>query len=252
MNEAVFTAGYDRTPLSPEQMAEFPTPELAAFAAAWLDFQRSSPCTTEKRSFAYFTAPGQDAMAEPDILYGPDREQAYKKLMWSFRRCQRMGLLDRYFDAAHNQYYESKTIKGLVLLKEWSIESVAKPGLYTGSFRRIVPEDYDQIWLIVRGLKAMPKNPLGNICHVPLLSPSKGLWYHYLDLKKAGKWDRRAFMMDYAPKFLEEMLKPEPRAKLEELRELAKSQAILCACYCTDENLCHRSLVKAIYQTMRG
>lgn len=250
MNDDMLKAGYDKRGLTPEQLAEFPEPELAAFAAAWLNFQRSSPCTTEKRTFPYFTAPGQDAMAEPDVLYGPDRTQAYKRLMWAFRRCQRMRLLDRYFDAAHNQYYESCSVKGLVLLKEWSTEQVAKPGLYTGSFRQIVPEDYDQVWLIVRGLKAMPSNPLGNIYHVPLLSPSRQLWYRYLDLRKTGKWDRRAFMMDYAPRFLEEMLQPEPNAKLKELHELVKTQAILCACYCSDERLCHRSLVQAIIQTM--
>lgn len=236
--------------LSPEQAAEFPGELLNRFAQAWLTFRHSSPCTSDKRTFQYFQTPSEQDMAEPDILYGPDRELSYRQLLGAFRACQRARAFDRYFDPAHNQYYESGTMPGLVLLKEWISEQVTAPGLYTGSFRMIRPEDYDEIWLIVRGLKAMPKNPLGNIHHVPLLSPSKQLWYHYLDLKKAGRWDRGTFLSDYAPKFLEEMLQPEPRAKLQELHQLTKTKAILCACYCTDEDLCHRSLVRLIQQAM--
>ena len=74
-------------------------------------------------------------------------------------------------------------------------------------------------WLIVRGLKSMPKNPLGNIRHVPVLAPSQALWYHYLDLKKAGNWNEQIFLSDYAPRFLSEMLQPEQKAKLQELCE---------------------------------
>ena len=241
---------YSEPALSPEQKAEFPSPDLGRFALAWLSFRRSSPCTTEKTSFPYFTAQKAEEMAEDDILFGPDRTAAHKNLMWAFRRCQRLRLFDRYFDAAHAQFYESATLPGLVLLKEWASEQVTLPGLYTGSFRSIKPENYDEIWLIVRGLKAMPKNPLGNIYHVPVLSPSQQLWYHYLDLKKAGKWDQASFMNDYAPKFLNEMLQPEPFAKLKELRERTKTEAILCACYCPDEDLCHRRMVRMIQDTM--
>lgn len=236
--------------LTPEQKAEFPGPDLERFALAWLAFQRSSPCTTEKTSWPYFTAPKAEDMAEDDILFGPDRAQAHKALMWAFRRCQRAKAFGRYFDAAHSQFYESRALPGLVLLKEWASEQITLPGLYTGSFRSIKPEDYDEIWLIVRGLKAMPKNPLGNIYHVPLLAPSKQLWYHYLDLKKAGCWNRETFMGDYAPKFLNEMLQPEAHAKLRELCDKTKTMSILCACYCTDEDLCHRSLVRMIHTAM--
>ncbi len=238
--------------LSPAQSAEFPGPELSRFALDYVAFQRSSPATTKKRSFPYFSAPAEDAMDEDDVLYGDDREACYKRLMWSFRKCQRARAFDRFFDAAHNQFYESATIPGLVLLKEWAMEQVTVPGLYTGSFRSVIPENYDQIWLCVRGLKAMPKNPVGNIFHVPLLSPSQKLWYHYLDLKKAGKWDEQAFREDYTPKFLEEMLQPEPYAKLQELEELTRDQSVLAACYCTNEDLCHRSLVRLIISQMRA
>lgn len=235
---------------APEQLAEFPGELLSGFIAAWLEFRHSSPCTTEKTSFKYFPLPKAEDMSEDDVLYGPDRELAYRKLMWAFRKCQRAHAFDRYFDAAHAQYYESATLPGLVLLKEWASEPVSAPGLYTGSFRSIRPEDYDEIWLIVRGLKAMPKNPLGNIRHVPILSPSQPLWYHYLDLKKAGKWNEGSFMADFAPKFLNEMLRPEPYAKLRELHGMTRDKAVLCACYCGNEDLCHRKLVRMILATM--
>ena len=242
---------YSEPALSPEQKAEFPGPDLERFALAWVTFRRSSPCTTDKASFRYFTAPKAEEMDEDDILFGPDRNLAHKALMQAFRRCQRMRLFDRYFDPAHAQFYESRTLPGLVLLKEWASEQATAPGLYTGSFRSIKPEEYDEIWLVVRGLKSMPKNPLGNIHHVPLLAPSQPLWYHYLDLKRAGRWDRTSFMEDYAPKFLNEMLQPEPLAKLKELHERTKTEAILCACYCPDEDLCHRKLIRMIQETMQ-
>lgn len=242
--------GYSPPALSPEQAAEFPGQLLSGFALAWLTFRRSSPCTTKKASFQYFTAPGEQGMSEEDVLYGPERDASYKSLMWHFRRCQRAHAFDRYFDAAHNQYYESKTLPGLVLLKEWSLEQPALPGLYTGSFRSVKPEDYDEIWLVVRGLKSMPKNPVGNIYHVPLLAPSRQLWYHYLDLKKAGNWNGSTFRADFAPRYLQEMLQPEANAKLRELHEKIKTETVLCACYCTDESLCHRSLIRLIMQAM--
>lgn len=236
--------------LTPEQAAEFPGPLLSAFALAWLSFRRSSPCTTEKTLFKYFPVPKAEDMAEDDVLYGPDREQAYKALMWAFRRCQRAHAFDPYFGPGRTQYYESTTLPGLVLLKEWTAEQAVLPGLYTGSFRAIKPEEYDEIWLVVRGLKAMPKNPLGNIHHVPLLAPSRQLWYRYLDLRKAGRWGHDAFMSDFAPRYLGEMLEPEPMAKLRELHERCRTEAILCACYCTDEDLCHRSLIRRIDAAM--
>ena len=241
---------YQPPALSPEQEKEFPGEAVKAFALAWLTFQRSSPCTSDKIRFKYFQAPAAEKMAEDDVLYGPDRDLAYRRLMHAFRRCQRLRAFDPYLGPGHTQYYQSETLPGLAVMAEWAREQVTMPGLYTGSFRSIRAEDYDEIWLIVRGLKAMPKNPAGNIFHVPLLAPSQQLWYRYLDMKKAGRWDRATFDAVFAPAYLKEMLRPEPRAKLKELHGKIKDQAVLCACYCTDENLCHRSLVRMILQAM--
>ena len=118
--------------------------------------------------------------------------------------------------------------------------------LMIGSFKNIKPDDYDQIWICVRSLKQMPKNPKNNIFHVPLLSPSQNLFFKHLDWKKQGIWDKDKFDKEFAPQFLQEMLQPEPLAKLQELAELVKTQDILIVCYCGDESLCHRKLIRQI------
>ena len=124
--------------------------------------------------------------------------------------------------------------------------------LYTGSFRSIRPDDYDQIWLCVRSLKHMPKNPNQNIFHVPILSPSFELFKATLELKQAKKWNKDIFDKWFAPRFAHEMLTPEAQAKLKELAELSKIKNILIVCYCPDENLCHRSVLKFIIDKMHA
>lgn len=116
--------------------------------------------------------------------------------------------------------------------------------LYSGSFRSIQPDQYDQIWLCVRSLKAMPKNPYGNIFHIPELSPSTQLFFEALNLKKAGKWNNDTFNTIYLPKFVEELKQPAAYQKLEELVELSRSKNILIVCYCSNESLCHRRILK--------
>lgn len=236
--------------LSPEQAAEFPGEDLGRFALAWLEFRRSSPCTTERRSFPYFTAPGEDAMDEADVLYGPDRELAYRKLMWAFRKCQRSRVFDPYFDPAHRQYYPASTLPGLVLLKEWASERVAMPGLYTGSLRTVKPEAYDEVWVLEEDAEAVPADPVGNVRHVPLLAPSAGLRELRAAMRHAGQWDPDGFMSRYAPAYLQEMLRPEAYAALRELHEKTLSLAVLCASRCREEDLSHRSLVRMILATM--
>ena len=243
---------YGSQTLTEQQLKEFGTPELQGFALAYLKFLHSSPCTSKRKEFPYFKAPDEAHADENDVLYGPDRERAYKDLMWHFRKCQRAKAFDGFFDAAHNQYYESASIPGLVLLKEWIHERTVAPGLYTGSFRDIKPEEYDEVWICLRSLKSMPKNPLGNIKHVQVLSPSTGLWHDYLDWRNAGKWDHKTFRDLYSPRFLKEMLQPQAYGKLQELEMLTRTKAVLVVCYCADESLCHRSLLKKIINQMKA
>lgn len=124
--------------------------------------------------------------------------------------------------------------------------------LYTGCFKDIDPKKYDEIWIIVRQLKAVPRNPLGNIKHVRVLSPSSRLLYDTLEMKKQGRWNKDVFDNNYAPRFMREMLEsPAAMIELRKLATLSETKDILMVCYCPDEGLCHRSLVKKIIETMQ-
>lgn len=125
--------------------------------------------------------------------------------------------------------------------------------LYEGSFKEIDPERYGEIWLVVRQLSAVPRNPKGNIKHVRALSPSKTLLFESLDLKRRGLWDQAHFDNSYAPRFLKEMLgNPQAMDKLRELERLSREKDVLIACYCPNADDCHRSLIMRIIAQMRS
>lgn len=124
--------------------------------------------------------------------------------------------------------------------------------LYTGSFRDINPDKYDQIWLVVRKLMSPVKNTKGNIYHIDTIAPSQKLLYDTLEMKRKKTWNQETFDKIYAPRYLKEMLEIEPMLQLQKLAELSKTQDILIACYCKDENLCHRSLIKQIVDTINS
>lgn len=214
--------------LTDAQLNEFPAGPLAEFAAAWLEFQHSSPCTTEKASFRYFSAPKAENMAEHDVLYGPDRGAAYKKLMWAFRRCQRQKLFDPYFGPGHTKYYESQSIKGLVLLSQWTQEQVPAPGLYDGPAIPQRPEDYDEIWLAVPDGKPY-KNPVGNVRPMPELAAPDDIMAKFYAEAKSNHWDESSFYGWFAPAWLRSLLNPKARAALSELAKRSRSEAIYLA-----------------------
>lgn len=116
--------------------------------------------------------------------------------------------------------------------------------LFAGSFSDISSK-YDEVWLIVRSLKSMPTGN-AHIIHVPELSPSPKLFYSYLNWRKAGHWNKDTFERWYKPQFLQDMQSTEAQKKLHELKNKAKNKNILICCFCTDESLCHRSIVKQL------
>lgn len=103
---------------------------------------------------------------------------------------------------------------------------------------------FDEVWAIVRSLKYP-----GRMKHVPVLSPSWDLFKKYLALRNAGKWNKESFEKIYVPIFLHEMQSTAARRKLTELIELDKQGKCICmACFCTDEETCHRSIIAGILQ----
>ena len=87
-------------------------------------------------------------------------------------------------------------------------------------------ENCDEVWAIVRSLKAKPQG----VKQVPELSPSWALFKRYLLLRDNNNWNDESFMEIYVPQFLREMKDPAAQAKLEELIEKGKNRkmAILC------------------------
>ena len=240
--------------LTPEQAAEFPTDSLQAFAKAYLDYQRSSPCTAKKSRYAYFTAPKAEDMCEDYVLFGPDREQAHAALMRAFRACRQRMDFDRYFDEKHAQYFESKSIPGLVVTKEMLAGmNLLPPGVYTGNYYKEKGSlaKYAEAWICMRSAPKDIHDTFGNIRLIPELSPSKDLFLWFRREKANGTWDKQKFDTVFAPRFLQEMLQDEPMKILRQLERESRTKPVAVLCTCYDENLCHRSLVKMIIDRMR-
>lgn len=103
---------------------------------------------------------------------------------------------------------------------------------------------YDKVWAIVRSLK----NP-GKMKHIPELSLSWNLFKKYLQLQDSGWWSTETFRNIYVPTFLREMQTAAARKKLNELVWLDRHGGrIALACFCPDEEKCHRSIVAGILQ----
>lgn len=116
-----------------------------------------------------------------------------------------------------------------------------------GSFKDI-SDEYDEIWLIVRSLQNTPYIPNTAVYHVPALSPSPELFHDYLAWRDAGMWNKDMFEKRYKPRFLEEMNNTIAKTALNTLKRRSKDKHILLACYCRDEEMCHRSLVYELVQ----
>lgn len=107
-------------------------------------------------------------------------------------------------------------------------------------------DDYDEMYMIVRSMK--PINP--KIQQLDILSPQPSLFKFYRECVNKGTWNQRTFDNSYAPVFITQ-LQHSPLAKqtLEDLyhKDLA-GKRICLMCYCTNEAMCHRSIIAGILQ----
>lgn len=112
------------------------------------------------------------------------------------------------------------------------------------NIRKAKPEDFDEIWAIVRSLKSKSSY----LIQVPELSPSWDLFKTYLTLKDDGNWNKQTFETIYKPKFLSQIMNDAAASKkLTELVQKDKeNKRIALVCFCTDPSLCHRSLIAQI------
>ena len=122
--------------------------------------------------------------------------------------------------------------------------------LITGTFHDIGKVKCDEIWCIVRSLKNGLPNADVPIYHVPDLSPSFQLFKNYLAWRDQGVWNLQTFEQCYKPRFMQEMCNVQALAMLNRLYEKSKVMDILIVCFCPDESMCHRSLVKQIIASM--
>lgn len=107
---------------------------------------------------------------------------------------------------------------------------------------------YDRIFMIVRSMKN--KNP--HITQMADLSPQPGLFKTYRHLAETNQWNQDAFKNIYVPQFLYD-LKHTPAAidKLNQLYKADKAgQRICLLCFCTDETMCHRSIIAGLLQAV--
>ncbi len=123
-------------------------------------------------------------------------------------------------------------------------------GVYIGNFQDI-NDSYDEVWAIVRSLNKAP-NIKTNIRWMPILSPSQGLFYWYLNQKNKSLWNNHMFKEGYVPTFLKEMKGTEQRKALNYLYKKSSQQSILLVCFCNDEATCHRSIIAGMLQGVKA
>lgn len=111
------------------------------------------------------------------------------------------------------------------------------------NIRNAKPTEYEEIWAVVRSLKNQ-----GQMIHVPALSPSWNLFKTYINLRNGGKWNADTFQTIYVPTFLREMKTPNAQAALNELITAGHTKNIAAVCFCTDQTLCHTSILAGILQ----
>lgn len=89
------------------------------------------------------------------------------------------------------------------------------------------------------------------IQQVPQLSPSSELFNDYLKVwKPNGIWNKNTFAEKYVPRFLEQLTTDQTAIKWLNwiVKQDREGNTIGLACFCTDETLCHRSIIAGLLQ----
>ena len=108
-------------------------------------------------------------------------------------------------------------------------------------------DNYDEVWAIVRSLKTKSSK----LKQVTALSPSLDLFFKYRNLVKSNNWSKKSFDEIYVPQFLKELKSGNEKGFefLNELYRLDKAGKKIClVCFCTEESMCHRSIVAGLLQ----
>jgi len=116
------------------------------------------------------------------------------------------------------------------------------------SIKRCKVSEYDRIYLIVRSIASLERNKsaiLQYAIHLPDLSPSKKLFYGYLDWQKSGKLTQEVINAVYKPKFLKELTSNQnAQILLDKIKaEDVQGLKIALITFASNENLDHRSII---------
>lgn len=109
--------------------------------------------------------------------------------------------------------------------------------------------NFDEIWVVCRSISKLASRLKDNpkTIHVPELSPEPELFYAYVRWKNAGNWSEELFQTNYVPEFIREIQNNKDAIKrLDELCEKSKTKNIALVCFCSDEKMCHRSILAGI------
>lgn len=79
----------------------------------------------------------------------------------------------------------------------------------------------------------------------PDLAPEKHLVNQYLGFRNKGEWTQEKFDTWYRPLFIQQMYtRIETKGVLNHVHKLITSgDDVVLACYCHDENMCHRRII---------
>lgn len=116
--------------------------------------------------------------------------------------------------------------------------------IYVGKLNdyRILHEQWDEKWAIVRSYK----HASSAFKQVAILSPSTELFYMYRGMVNNGTWNKESFEQSYVPNFLKQMHGQNEVKMLNMLFNMSKTKKIALACFCDDEDKCHRSIIAGL------
>ena len=105
-------------------------------------------------------------------------------------------------------------------------------------------KSFDENWAIVRKLKSNSDW----IKQVTELAPSVELFSRFKALKDADNWNDTTFQQIYVPQFISELKHNDSARKMLNYLYVQdkKGKNICLVCFCTEENLCHRSIIAGI------
>ena len=124
--------------------------------------------------------------------------------------------------------------------------------VFVDNIFNINPIDYDEVWIICYSVFEIQNmfTTYDNVLHVPELAPSESLFKEYRRLVDLSKWGKNSFEDYYVPQFLKDMQREDSKKMLQVLLTESKKKDIVLACFCSDESLCHRSIVAGILFNM--